>query len=107
MTDPVPIDAKVAHVRAADQVRAHACHWPGCDQQVAPARWGCLSHWYRLPPRIRSAIWRAYRIGQESDGRPSADYLAAARAAQDWIACCGGGAAAGVADRQGKLFDEG
>ncbi len=79
------IAAKFAHVRAAGQNRDHHCHWPGCDKQVPPAKWGCLKHWKMLPGNIQRAIWRSYRIGQEADGRPSTFYLAAARAARDWI----------------------
>lgn len=77
---------KAAHVRSAGQTRRHGCHWPGCDAQVPPAMWGCRRHWFRLPPAIRNRIWRAYRVGQEQDGRPSAEYIAAAREAQAWIA---------------------
>lgn len=80
------IGDKVAHVRAAPQTRRHHCHWTGCDKQVAPAAWGCKRHWFMLPADIRRVIWRTYRVGQESDGRPSADYVAAAREAQAWIA---------------------
>lgn len=79
------IGDKAAHVRGAGQTRNHGCHWPGCTRQVPPAMWGCKSHWFKLPAAIRSRIWRAYRVGQEQDGRPSAEYVAAARAAQDWI----------------------
>lgn len=101
---------KVRHVRAArhgnprkyhfrgNPLRRHDCHWPGCERQVPPAKWGCQEHWYKLPPDLRSRIWRAYRAGQEEwpsgasggrggdgHGRPSAGYLAVAREAQDWI----------------------
>ena len=79
------IGDKVAHVRRAGQTRNHACHWPGCTEQVPPAKWGCLRHWRRLPQRIRDRIWRAYQIGQEQNGWPSRDYLDAARDAQVWI----------------------
>jgi hypothetical protein len=48
--------------------------------------WGCRAHWYALPKTIRDAIWAAYLPGQENRMDPSADYLDAARAAQDWIA---------------------
>lgn len=89
------IASKVAHVTRAGQSRKHACHWPGCSEQVPPAKWGCRVHWYRLPPAIRDAIWRAYRVGQESDGRVARDYVDAARAAQDWIAAQGAGDAIG------------
>lgn len=77
---------KFNHVRRAQQTRSHACHWPGCRIQVPPARWGCAPHWYALPQPIRIAIWSAYRSGQEESGRPSRDYLRAAKEAQDWIA---------------------
>lgn len=76
---------KVAHVRAAHQTRGHTCHWPGCTAQVPPAMWGCRKHWFLLPKPIRDEIWRAYRPGQEETSTPSADYVAAARKAQDWI----------------------
>lgn len=79
------IGEKAAHVRAAGQTRDHDCHWPGCGKQVPPAMWGCKAHWYRLPMAIRTRIFRAYRIGQENDGRPSRQYIEAANAAQDWI----------------------
>lgn len=79
----------------ADYVRAeaakpdasgHHCHWPGCDRRVPPAFWGCRPHWYRLPARLRSKIWRTYRPGQEISKTPSAEYLEAAREVQAWIA---------------------
>lgn len=80
------IGDKVAHVKAAGQTRTHACHWPGCARQVPPALWGCKAHWYALPAELRRRIWSSYRPGQESSGRPSAAYVEAARAVQDWIA---------------------
>jgi hypothetical protein len=84
------IGDKVAHVKRAGQTRNHACHWPGCTSQVPPALWGCTRHWYRIPADLRSKIWRAYRVGQEQDGRPSARYLEVAREIQDWIRKHGG-----------------
>jgi len=48
--------------------------------------WGCRPHWLTLPKEIRSRIWRAYRVGQEVTKTPSAEYVAAAREAQEWIA---------------------
>lgn len=83
--------AKVEHVLTARQTRSHTCHWPGCTLQVRPAMWGCREHWFRLPKRLRDRIWNAYRPGQEEDGRPSDDYIAAAREVRDWIAANGGG----------------
>lgn len=88
------IAEKAAHVRRAGQSRNHTCHWPGCDKQVPPAMWGCRQHWYRIPQALRNRIWRTYRAGQEEDGLPSPDYLAAARAVQDWIAAQEAGAPA-------------
>ena len=76
---------KVKHVTAAGQTREHACHWPGCEKQVAPAMWGCRPHWFKLPRHIRRAIWQAYEIGQEESFEVSEAYHHAARAAQDWI----------------------
>lgn len=77
---------KYDHVRQAPPSRGHTCHWPGCDQQVPPAMWGCRSHWFRLPKKLRNKIWLAYRAGQEITKTPSAQYVAAAREVQDWIA---------------------
>lgn len=64
----------------------HHCHWTGCTRQVPPAMWGCRAHWYKLPQRLRNAIWRAYRPGQELTKDPSVEYLKVAREVQDWIA---------------------
>lgn len=80
-----PIARKVQHVRAARQTRDHDCHWPGCTEQVPPARWGCRKHWYMLPATIRGAIWDAYQRGQEETLEVSEAYVKAARAAQTWI----------------------
>lgn len=77
---------KVAYVLREGQTRQHHCHWPGCEKQVPPARWGCRPHWYALPEELRTAIWRSFKPGQERTGTPSREYVAAARAAQAWIA---------------------
>lgn len=77
---------KAAYVVRQKQTRHHHCHWPGCQAQVPPAMWGCRPHWYKLPKPIRDAIWRAYQVGQETTMTPSESYIAAAKAAQDWIA---------------------
>lgn len=82
------IAEKVDHVRSKlklKRFRFHPCHWPGCPQQVHPARWGCLPHWRKLPKRLRDALWAAYRPGQEADRRPSRQYVEVAREIQDWI----------------------
>jgi hypothetical protein len=76
---------KADYVRSQTQTRAHHCHWPDCNQQVPPAMWGCKYHWFMLPQRLRNAIWRSYRPGQEKDWSPSAEYVAIAQEVQDWI----------------------
>lgn len=82
---PLDFRDKAAHVRNAKQTRSHTCHWPGCKQQVPPAKWGCSKHWFELPPQLRSKIWNAYRPGQEDDGKPSEEYLAVAKEVDDWV----------------------
>lgn len=79
------IKQKADHVRAAQQTRTHECHWPGCDRQVPPAKWGCLRHWRMLPRSLQQRIWRAYQPGQETTLTPSREYVEAARAVQEWI----------------------
>lgn len=76
---------KVEHVKRAGQTRNHQCHWPGCREQVPPAKWSCLNHWRRLPKRFRDQIWNAYRIGQETDMQPSREYVAVVREVRNWI----------------------
>lgn len=79
------IGEKVAYVKRQRQSRNHTCHWSGCERQVPPAMWGCKAHWFALPKYLRDKIWATYRSGQEVDGTPSREYLAAAREVQDWI----------------------
>lgn len=76
---------KVKHVLASKQDRNHACHWPDCKRQCPPALWGCTEHWFRLPKRLRDAIWDAYVPGQEQRLDPSRTYLRVAREVQQWI----------------------
>ena len=80
------VGKKVRYVKSQGQTREHVCHWPGCAVQVPPAMWGCTSHWYSLPQRLRNKIWATFRPGQEKTLTPSADYLAAAREVEAWIA---------------------
>lgn len=77
------IAEKVEYVKRQPQTRSHHCHWPGCDAQVPPARWGCYPHWMKLPADIRQRIWDAYLPRQEVTMTPSETYVEAARAAQD------------------------
>jgi hypothetical protein len=76
---------KADYVRSQVQTRDHHCHWPGCSQQVPPARWGCYRHWKMLPIELQQRIWRTFRPGQEKTMTPSRDYIEAARAVQAWI----------------------
>lgn len=78
--------SKADYVRSQPHVAGHHCHWPGCNKPVPPAMWGCKTHWFKLPARLRSAIWRTYRPGQEITKDPSQEYLKVALAVQDWIA---------------------
>lgn len=80
------IAQKADYVRGERQTRNHECHWPGCTRQVPPAMWGCKEHWFELPRVLRNKIWATYRPGQEKTMDPSAEYLAAAREVQQWIA---------------------
>ena len=77
---------KYDYVRVSDQTREHHCHWPGCEEQTPPAKWGCRAHWYKLPVTLRNKIWAAYKPGQEINMTPSRRYVEVAREVQNWIA---------------------
>lgn len=77
--------SKAEYVKAQGQTRKHTCHWPGCTQQVPPAMWGCSKHWFSLPLRLRNWIWATFKPGQEVTLSPSAEYMKAATAVQQWI----------------------
>jgi hypothetical protein len=79
------VKQKVDYVKRANQTRQHNCHWPGCNQQVPPAMWGCRTHWFKLPKTIRDRIWQEYHSGQEETLTPSKEYISAAQEAQIWI----------------------
>jgi hypothetical protein len=83
--------SKADYVKSQGQTRFHTCHWPGCGKQCPPAMWGCSFHWFKLPQSLRSAVWQAYRPGQEVDGNPSPTYLAVAKKVDEWIRTNGGG----------------
>jgi hypothetical protein len=59
----------------------HTCHAPGCKRLVPPKMFACKAHWFALPKKIRDAIWREYRPGQENDKNPSLRYMAVQRLA--------------------------
>lgn len=79
------ITNKVDYVKTQGQSRKHHCHWPNCHVEVPPAKWGCTTHWFKLPFELRSAIWQTFEPGQEVTATPSAAYIAVARRVQDWI----------------------
>lgn len=54
----------------------HHCHAHGCERAVPPRLFVCRKHWGMLDERIKAAIWRHYRPGQENDKNPSLSYLA-------------------------------
>lgn len=64
---------------------AHTCHWPGCTKEVPPKMWGCKTHWFKLPKRLRDKIWATYVPGQEISKTPSKEYLEAATEVRNWI----------------------
>lgn len=55
---------------------AHTCHAHGCQRRIAAKLFMCSPHWFTLEERLRQAIWREYRPGQEIDKDPSNRYLA-------------------------------
>lgn len=61
----------------------HHCHVPGCKKAVPPNLLMCLRHWSSVPKHLQNRVWKTYRRGQEVDKNPSAEYVAAAKAAID------------------------
>lgn len=59
----------------------HTCHAFDCNVSVPPEMFMCRSHWFKVSPATRKAIWRHYRAGQCDDKRPSIEWLEAARQA--------------------------
>ena len=78
--------SKADYVRAQLQTRSHNCHWLGCETQVPPTMWGCKSHWFKLPMRLRNKLWATFKPGQEVSGTPSKKYVKAALEVREWIA---------------------
>jgi hypothetical protein len=62
-------------------VSGHLCHAHGCKIEIAPRLLMCPRHWFALPGKLRAAIWREYRPGQERDKGPSLRYMAVQRRA--------------------------
>lgn len=79
------IAEKAAYVRSQGQTREHTCHYPSCTRQVPPAKMCCAPHWKLLPRELQQRIWLTFRPGQEVTFTPSREYLAAARAAEEFF----------------------
>lgn len=47
----------------------HTCYAAGCTVQVPTALLMCARHWKRVPPNIRSEVYRWYRIRESDRGR--------------------------------------
>lgn len=76
---------KIAYVKGAARSAGHFCHWPECRRAVPPAMWGCREHWFRLPRRLRAALWVTFKPGQEVTKTPSKAYLRVAEEIQAYI----------------------
>lgn len=59
------------------------CPHPACNREIPRYMFACSTHWFQLPKTMRDEIWRTYDGGQ---GVGTKEYVAAARAAEDWIA---------------------
>lgn len=58
------------------------CHAIGCSTVIESFRLMCRAHWKSVPGELQTAVWAAYRHGQETDGKPlSREYLEAAEKA--------------------------
>jgi hypothetical protein len=65
---------------------SHHCHARGCTVSVPPEMLMCRNHWYKVPKKIRDAVWRTYRPGQCDDMNPSENWHRAADAAIGHVA---------------------
>ncbi len=61
--------------------RTHVCYAPACRSRIPNRRMFCPSHWRRLPAKLKRPILGHYREGQEIEGRPTKEYIAAVRTA--------------------------
>ena len=66
---------------AEDPVLEHTCHARLCSVAVPPERLMCKRHWFKVPKKIRDAVWATYRPGQCDDKQPAAEWHRAADAA--------------------------
>lgn len=60
---------------------SHKCAIDDCDKQTAIHLLMCRKHWYQVPRKKQQEVVRTYSPGQETRGRASAAYIAAAKAA--------------------------
>jgi hypothetical protein len=58
-----------------------SCAIAYCDKQTAIHLLMCKRHWYQVPRKLQQAVTRTYNPGQETTGRTSPEYIAAAKAA--------------------------
>jgi hypothetical protein len=64
----------------------HTCHARRCKTRVPRKLLMCAMHWRMVPAALQSAVWDAYRPGQEIGNAPvTATYLSAAKAAIDHV----------------------
>lgn len=60
----------------------HLCHVPSCQNACRPEYLMCYKCWYKVPGKLRRAVYAAYREGQEKRlVRPTKAWFAAAKAA--------------------------
>ena len=64
----------------------HQCFAVGCEVEIRLSFLMCPYHWFKLPRRLRDAVWSAYRPGQEIDGDVSEDWIKAAEETREWVA---------------------
>jgi hypothetical protein len=70
----------------ADDPGIKRCEARGCPTVIESFRLMCREHWRQVTPELQTAVWAAYRHGQEKDKRPSPEYLEAAAKAIEAVA---------------------
>ncbi len=68
---------------------AHLCPVGGCRQKVRADRLMCRHHWFRVPRRLRDAVWATWRSGA---GTGTLAHAAAITAAVTAVEAASGGA---------------
>lgn len=59
----------------------HRCREQECPTEVPPEKFMCPPHWSMVPAALRDSLKQTMSSGQVVDDKPSAEYLAFARAA--------------------------